>query len=120
MAVLGNKVQSEQDAAFLHEHAGDALLACFGHEPAVRAMEQGRPLALADLQPDAREGFATMHRAVDARTQDWAKLTRQATQFHLRNARAWASSAAGDDVEDQVEPEFVLGLPVPVAAEAGT
>ena len=60
-----------------------------------------------------------MHRAMDARTRDWAKLTRQATQFHLRNAWAWASSATGEDVEDQVAPEFVLGLPVPVAAGAG-
>ena len=51
LAVAGNKVQGPEDVAFLREHAGDDLLAWFGHEPAVRAMEQGRPFSLDDLSP---------------------------------------------------------------------
>ena len=49
LAVVGNKVQYEQDEAFLREHIGADLLTCFAHEPSVRAMEQGRPFGLADL-----------------------------------------------------------------------
>jgi CO dehydrogenase maturation factor len=109
LAVVGNKVQSEDDVAFLREHAGDDLLAWFGHEPAVRAMEQGRPAGLGDLGPGAGQALAALQAAVDARVKDWEKFTRQAVEFHLKNARAWANAAAGADLAGQVDPGFVLG-----------
>ena len=109
LVVAGNKVQTPGDVAFLREHAGDDLLAWFGHEPAVRAMEQGRPFGLADLGPDVRTALAALQAAVDAQVKDWATFTRQAAEFHLKNARAWANAAAGADLADQVDPEFTLG-----------
>jgi CO dehydrogenase maturation factor len=109
LAVIGNKVQDEDDAAFLREHTGEALVACIGHAPAVRAMEQGRPFRLGDLSPDARTAIASLRDTLDARTRDWGKLTRQATEFHLRNARAWANSATGQDLASQVDPGFLMG-----------
>jgi CO dehydrogenase maturation factor len=51
LAVIGNKTQSEEDVAFLRDHAGDNLLTCIGHLPALRAMEQGRPFTLDDTGP---------------------------------------------------------------------
>ena len=116
LAVIGNKVQDADDVAFLREHAGDALLACAGHAPAVRAMEQGRPFRLADLDPGTLAALASLRHAVDAQQRDWAKLTRQAAEFHLRNARAWANSATGGDLATQVDPDFVMGPQVQVAA----
>jgi CO dehydrogenase maturation factor len=116
LAVIGNKVQDEEDVAFLREHAGDALLACVGHAPAVRAMEQGRPFGIADLDPGALAALSSVRRAVDVRHRDWAKLTRQASEFHLRNARAWANSATGEDLAGQVDPDFIMGPQMPVVA----
>jgi hypothetical protein len=34
---------------------------------------------------------------------------RQAAEFHRKNARAWASAAAGEDLASQIDPEFTLG-----------
>lgn len=109
LAVIGNKVQDAADAAFLREHVGDALVACIGQAPAVRAMEQGRPFRFGDLGPDTQAAVASLRHALDARERDWAKLTRQAAEFHVRNARAWANSAAGEDLAGQVDPGFVMG-----------
>jgi CO dehydrogenase maturation factor len=109
LAVAGNKVQTPDDVTFLREHAGDDLLTWIGYEPAVRAMEQGRPFGLADLGPDARTALATLKAAVDVQVRDWAKFTRQGIEFHLKNARAWANAAAGADLAAQVDPEFTLG-----------
>ena len=109
VAVIGNKIHGDADAAFLREHAGEALLACFGHEPAVRAMEQGHPFRLADLGDGVRRALATLQQAADARVKDWPKFTRQAAEFHLKNARAWASAAAGEDLATQIDPGFVMG-----------
>ena len=109
LAVAGNKVQDPEDVAFLREHACGDLLAWFGHEPAVRAMEQGRPFSLADLSPETGPRSGRCRTRLDAQPRDWARYTRQAVEFHLKNARAWASAAAGEDLAAQVDPDFILG-----------
>ncbi|MBO0824382.1 MAG: ATP-binding protein [Actinobacteria bacterium] len=117
LAVAGNKVQSPHDLAFLREHADADLLAWFGNEPAVRAMEQGRPLSLDDLTPATPAALGCLQDRLDAQPRDWDRYTRQATEFHLKNARAWASADAGEDLAAQIDPDFILGphaLPVTV------
>ncbi|MBO0801694.1 MAG: hypothetical protein J2P25_01265 [Nocardiopsaceae bacterium] len=57
MAVAGNKVHTEEDVAFLRSHAGADLVTWLAHEPAIRAMEQGRPFGLSDLSAQADPGF---------------------------------------------------------------
>jgi CO dehydrogenase maturation factor len=109
LAVVGNKVQGEEDVAFLREQAGDDLLTWFGYEPAVRAMEQGRAFGLGDLGADTTAALGALRDALDTRDKDWNRYTRQATEFHLRNASAWGSAAVGADLARQVDPDFVLG-----------
>ena len=109
LALAGNKVQGPEDEAFLREHAAGDLLACFGYEPAVRAMEQGRPFDLDDLAPATRTGLGALQARLDAQPRDWDRYTRQAAEFHRKNARAWASAAAGEDLTAQIDPEFTLG-----------
>ncbi|MFD0742581.1 hypothetical protein ACFQ1L_12745 [Phytohabitans flavus] len=50
-----------------------------------------------------------MREAVAVCPKDWATYTRQAVEFHLRNATAWANDKVGEDLAGQVDPEFVLG-----------
>ncbi|MEV5412018.1 ATP-binding protein [Thermopolyspora sp. NPDC052614] len=117
IAVIGNKVQDEGDVAFLRDHVGDDLLVWLEHSPAVRAMEQGRPFTLGDLEPANREALATMLRRLDDQPKDWEKFGRQAVEFHLRNAEAWANRATGEDLRAQVDPDFTFG-PVPAGSPA--
>lgn len=79
-------------------------------------MEQGRPFGITDLDPGALAALSSVRRAVDTRHRDWAKLTRQASEFHLRNARSWANAATGEDLAGQVDPDFVMGPQVPLVA----
>jgi CO dehydrogenase maturation factor len=109
VTVVGNKVQSAEDLAFLRQRTGDDLSAWCGHEPAIRAMEQGRPLTLADLGQTTVTALAAVRDRLDARPRDWARYARQAAEFHRKNARGWASAAAGEDLAAQVDPEFTLG-----------
>ncbi|WP_169948996.1 ATP-binding protein [Microbispora sp. H11081] len=109
IAVVGNKVHSPDDVAFLREHVGDDLLTWFGHSPAIRGMEQGRPFTLDDLEPAAHQALATLLDRLDAQPKDWPKFGRQAAEFHTRNARAWANQATGQDLVAQIDPGFVFG-----------
>ncbi|GAA3132793.1 hypothetical protein GCM10010466_24240 [Planomonospora alba] len=109
LAVVGNKVHGPDDVAFLREHVGDDLLVCLEHSAAVRAMEQGRPFTLDDLEPANARALGTLLAHVDAQEKDWERFGRQTVEFHLRNARAWANRAVGEDLAAQVDPEFVFG-----------
>lgn len=108
IAVVGNKVRGEEDVAFLRQHVGDDLLACFGQSDFVRAMEKGRFLPLTDLEPANVEVLRAIREALDRRPRDWRTFHRQAVEFHVRNAQAWANASVGEDVSTQVDPDFVL------------
>jgi len=117
LSVVGNKVQDPGDVAFLREQVGRGLLVCVEQSGFVRALEQGRSLPLEALEAANRSALERLREAVDATGKDWARFTRQAVQFHLRNAQAWANERVGEDLAAQVDPEFVLGpealAPVP-------
>ena len=109
IAVVGNKVTGPADVEFLTDQVPGGPLVCFEHSAAVRALEQGRPFGLEDLEDANRTALARLKDAVDAREPNWPKFGRQAVEFHVKNARAWANSAAGADLTSQVDPEFVFG-----------
>ncbi|MFC7562139.1 ATP-binding protein [Actinomadura namibiensis] len=104
IAVVGNKVQSDDDVAYLREHVGDDLLTWVGQSAAVRAFEQGRQGAV--LEDANTAALDTMLAALDARPKDWDGFQRQAVEFHVKNARSWANRATGRDLEQQVDPDF--------------
>lgn len=104
--VVGNKVHDEEDVAYLREHVGEDLLTWFGHSPAVRAIEQGRPGAA--LEEAGVAALDVLRKTVDEQVKDWPKYLRQAVEFHRRNARSWANRAVGEDLEAQIDPGFAF------------
>lgn len=102
--VVGNKVQTDDDVAYLREHVGGDLLTWIGQSAAVRALEQGRDGAV--LEDGNVAALDRMRAEVDARVKDWDEFQRLAVEFHIKNARSWASRAAGENLEEQVDPGF--------------
>jgi len=109
VAVVGNKVLDDGDVEFLREQVGDDLIGHVGLSPAVRAAERGARLHLHDLAPTDRAALGAVQAALDATPRDWHRYTRQAVDFHLRNAAAWGGQRTGADLAAQVDPGFVLG-----------
>lgn len=116
LRVVGNKVHGADDVAFLRDQVGEALLCHLGQSAAVRGMEQGRPFGIEDLDGPDRAALAILQAAVDEQRKDWPKFTRQAVEFHVKNARAWANAAVGQDLEAQIDPDFTLSAS-PLAAQ---
>ncbi|SDZ05311.1 CO dehydrogenase maturation factor [Micromonospora pattaloongensis] len=107
--VVGNKIDDESDLEFLRGHVGDDLLTWIGRSSYVKAAERGRPAPIASLEPRNRAALELMRATVDAARKDWVTYTRQAVEFHLRNANAWANDRVGENLAAQVDPDFVLG-----------
>jgi CO dehydrogenase maturation factor len=109
IAAVGNKVQDDDDRAFLEDRLGDALLTCLGRSGHVRAAERGEARPIAHLEPGNRAALEVLRRAVDATAKDWPRYQRQAVEFHLRNAASWGDERTGVDLATQVDPDFVPG-----------
>lgn len=110
LAVVGNKVQGQDDVDFLREQVGDDLLVTVGHSDWVRAMEKGHPPRFELLEEENRHSLQALQDAVDASydRRDWERYTRQMVHFHLKNAQSWGNERTGADLAAQVDPDFVL------------
>jgi CO dehydrogenase maturation factor len=106
---VGNKVADLSDVDFLRTALGTEPLTTIGMSAFVRAAERGQVPPIEALEPAARHALDVLTAAADAAPRDWRRYTRQAAEFHLRNAAAWASERAGADLAAQVDPDFVLG-----------
>ena len=107
--VVGNKVTGPEDVEFLRDHTGTDLITWLGSSSYVRALERGSEQDFGTLEPANRAALARLQTEVDSVPQDWAKFSRQAVEFHLRNAVAWGNKATGLDLGSQVDPAFITG-----------
>ncbi|MFC6597047.1 ATP-binding protein [Kitasatospora paranensis] len=111
LRVVGNKVQTTADLAFLRREVGEDLLAAFGHSEWVRRLEQGAEPALRTLEPENRAVLETLKAEADGAfaLRDPERYTAQAVHFHLRNAESWGNAKVGIDLAAQIDEGFVLG-----------
>ena len=70
--MLGNKTSDGDDAAWLTEQIGDALLGCVGHSAWVRAAERGTAGSVSGFEPGNAAALAAVRSALDAPPPDTA------------------------------------------------
>ena len=109
IAVVGNKVCDEQDVAFLRQHIGVNLVGWLSRSEHVRAAERGEIRPISALEPANLATLDTMRELADHTTKDWRTYQRQAVEFPLRNAAAWANDRTGGDLSEQIDPDFIPG-----------
>ncbi len=109
IAVVGNKVSDEDDDAFLHAQIGADLVGWVSRSAHIRAAERGEIRPISALEPANVATLDKMRDAVEGTAKDWVTYQRQAVEFHLRNAAAWANERTGCDLADQIDPDFVHG-----------
>lgn len=105
---VGNKIAEPDDLAFLRREIGEALIGGLTFSRAVRAQERGERISLGQLEPENRTLLADVQRRVDEVPKDWARYTKLANHFHVKNALSWANSSVGADVTMQIDPHFSL------------
>jgi CO dehydrogenase maturation factor len=106
LQVIGNKIEQEEDLAFLQEQVGSDLLTWIEASRYVRTREKGFSAPFSQLEASNVQALATMKVAVDACEKDWEKFYRQAVEFHRQNATSWANAQIGEDLTAQIDPDF--------------
>jgi CO dehydrogenase maturation factor len=108
LKAVANKISDADDLAFVAEHAGEDLIAALSPSRWVRALEKGRQLAWAELEPENMKALKNIQRVVDAQPKNWQRFYDQTVQLHLKNALHWANASVGADLRLQIDPEFSL------------
>ncbi|WP_100444241.1 ATP-binding protein [Glycomyces xiaoerkulensis] len=109
IAVIGNKIDDDEDVAFLREHVGDALIGWCSRSGYVKAAERGRVGPIGELEPENLAVLDAARERAAAAGKDWEKFTRQAREFHRKAAAAWGNDRTGIDLAEQIVPDFELG-----------
>ncbi len=106
--VIGNKVEDESDVEFLKKHVGGDLIAVIHQSMFVKRTDRGEVQLLSKLEQINIEALGKIIRTIDAQKKDWGKFYRQAVEFHIKNATSWANASSGKDLNEQIDPTFML------------
>lgn len=109
VGVVGNKVADDEDVEFLRHHVGPDLVGWLNQSGHVRAAERGNTRPIEALEGPNLATLDRMRALIDATTKDWQAYHDDAVRFHLRNASAWANDRTGENLADQIDPDFVPG-----------
>jgi CO dehydrogenase maturation factor len=119
LQVIGNKVQSKDDLAFLSQQVGEDLLTWIEHSTFVRQQEKGHSLPINLLETNNLHAMKVMKTAVDACEKDWEKFYQQAIIFHRKNAIGWGNASEGTDLTKQIDPTYSLATQVEHVLSSG-
>lgn len=106
--VIGNKIETNEDLAFLRGQVNNDILTWIERSTYVRSMEKGTYLPFRQLEVRNKQAFALMKREVDMCEKDWEKYECQTVEFHRKNALSWANAATGEDLTRQIDPDYRL------------
>lgn len=104
--VVGNKVETAEDEAFIRERIGDDVIACMGKSNYVRNLEKGIFADIAELEDDNKHVIQTILTHIAPLKRDWAKYQENGLKFHKHAAESWANAVYGCDLMEQYDPEF--------------
>ena len=104
--VVGNKVESPSDEAFIREKVGNDLIACLSKSDFVRDFEKGIARPLEELEPANKDVLTVILQKTDSLQRDWKKYQDVGLRFHKAAAEGWGNAMYGIDMMDFVDPDF--------------
>lgn len=103
MFVVANKVQDNDDVAFIEERVG-AVTASIAQSTFIRKRERGIILDYAEMESELQEALAKLIAALRTVPRDWQLLERRSHLLHQKNADAWM----GAEAHKHIDPSFSL------------
>ena len=104
--VIGNKIESQDDVDFIKQYVGDDLIGAIYQSQFVKKIDRGQIVPLSELEVQNKKSVQDIISVIDNQKKDWNKFYRQAVEFHIKNAKSWANTAAGKDLTKQIDPNF--------------
>ncbi len=104
--VVGNKIESPADEAFIRERVGGAYITGFPASSFIKRTDRGEHLSLSELSPVESDVLRKIKEVADTQKKDWPRYLSVAQEFHKKNAEGWANASAGMDLIHQIDSTF--------------
>lgn len=104
--VVGNKIENDDDVAFIQATVGDRWVGGIGRSAYVRNAEKGRFASIMTLEPENQAVLRRMKQLVDDTQKDWDTFRSVGIQYHKIVADSWGEQWLGVDVMTQIDPAF--------------
>jgi len=104
--VVANKVEKEEDIAYIKGQIHSPLVATISSSDHVKNAERNDSLSILKLEKENIAGLSELKKIVDGSLRDWDKMYKQAVEFHLLNATTWMNKRFGHDFSKQVDPKW--------------
>lgn len=104
---IGNKIQNEDDIAFLQAQCGEALTGYLPVSHWVRRRERGDFQPFTQIEAHVRAVLSGMCDAALAQPRDWVRYWYWGIHFHQKNALNWGNQSTGYAVEDWIDRDFL-------------
>lgn len=85
--VIGNKIEDEDDVAFIKAHVGDDLLVVLKKSDFIRSSEKGSQPPLKRLEAENRHALESIIQTIDDIRKDWKKFYDDAILFARKKCR---------------------------------
>lgn len=110
LAVIGNKITSPGDEAFIRNAVGADWLGQMPFSNFVRHQEQQGVAPIEQLEPEATQLFAELEKKGRSIPKNGERFFQQACEFHRRNAQSWGNASVGEDLTNQIDPSFTYPI----------
>jgi CO dehydrogenase maturation factor len=111
--LAAHKLQSTEDMRYLHKLLGHAPDYALPFEPNMAAMARTGVLDLTPLSETYTQELNHILADLCTTPRDRAAYWAGAIDWHRRNAKAWANAATGQQLEAQIDEEFLSTLSYP-------
>lgn len=110
IAVVGNKIENEDDVRFIQKHVGGDFITLIRVSPFVKHAEKGHCQSIQLLEAENVRALQKIKATLDTTTKNWKKHYQDAVYFHECNAKSWANVAMGEDLTQQIDPNFDISI----------
>jgi len=110
IGVIGNKVENDSDLEFLRNNVGNDLVTFFTNSDYIKDLEKGVFKPIEQLEGSNIHSLKMIKKIVDSVEKNWQKFYAQTVEFHIKNAESWANAMVGEDLTEQIDPNFSLKI----------
>ena len=107
LAVVGNKVEDEEDLAFLEQKCQGDLIGALTKSKWVKRTERGENPSVDELETENMQVLEKVLTTLESQKRCWETYWKWGWHFHEKNALSWANDDVGMDVRQFTNKEFL-------------
>jgi len=108
LAVIANKIMSDEDEAFIRSEVGEDLACVMPVSASVKRADRGELISMDMYESEVLHACKQVKAVLDQIPKDWDAFYQRLIDLHRKHATSWLNESFHVDFELQIDPEFRL------------